>query len=80
MPGVRQMNLRGRSIMYRMPPIKFPSYDLTAKQIREKVTKSVFSLYRPVLIALMAVDTAVASTMCVLAAYFVSSRTMGLIP
>jgi len=56
--------------MYRIPRINLSSYDFTAKQMREKVTKSVFSLYRPVLIALMAVDTAVASTMCVLAAYF----------
>jgi len=44
-----QMNLKRRSIMYRMPHINFPSYDLTGEQIRERVTRSVFYFYRPVL-------------------------------
>ncbi|MBN2539524.1 MAG: 1-acyl-sn-glycerol-3-phosphate acyltransferase [Deltaproteobacteria bacterium] len=56
--------------MYRIPRINFPSYDFTGEQIREKVTKSAFYLYRPVLIALMAVDTAVVATMAMIIAYF----------
>jgi len=56
--------------MYRMPHIDLSSYALTGEQIREKVTRSVFYLYRPVLIVLIALNTAVASTTCMLAAYF----------
>ncbi|MBW2595897.1 MAG: 1-acyl-sn-glycerol-3-phosphate acyltransferase [Deltaproteobacteria bacterium] len=60
--------------MYRMPHINFPSYDLTGEQIRERVTRAVFYLYRPVLVALFALDTAVASTMAMIAAYFGSQE------
>ncbi|MBW2632219.1 MAG: 1-acyl-sn-glycerol-3-phosphate acyltransferase [Deltaproteobacteria bacterium] len=60
--------------MYRMPHINFPSYDLTGEQIRERVTRSVFYFYRPVLVALFALDTAVASTMAMIAAYFGSQE------
>ena len=56
--------------MYRMPHINFPSYDFTGEQIRERVTRSIFYLYRPVLIVLIALNTAVASTTAMLAAYF----------
>ncbi len=60
--------------MYRMPHINFPSYDFTGEQIRERVTRSAFYLYRPVLVVLFALDTAVASTMAMLAAYFGSQE------
>ncbi|MEA3471091.1 MAG: lysophospholipid acyltransferase family protein [Thermodesulfobacteriota bacterium] len=55
--------------MYHMPHINFPSYDFKGEQVREKVTRSVFYLYRPVLVVLFAVDTAAAATMAMLAAY-----------
>ena len=56
--------------MYRMPHINFPSYDLTGEQIREIVTRAVFYLYRPVLIVLIGLNSAVVPTMVAFAAYF----------
>ncbi|MBW2648787.1 MAG: 1-acyl-sn-glycerol-3-phosphate acyltransferase [Deltaproteobacteria bacterium] len=56
--------------MYRMPHINLPSYDFTGEQIREKITRSIFYIYRPVLIVLITLNTAVASTTAMLAAYF----------
>ena len=56
--------------MYRIPHIDFASYKFTGEEAKKKASDFVFSAYRPVLIALIALDTAVASTMCVLAAYF----------
>ena len=56
--------------MYRMPRINFPSYDFTREQIRERITRSVFYIYRPVLFVLIALNTAVAATTAMLAAYF----------
>ncbi|MBW2557736.1 MAG: 1-acyl-sn-glycerol-3-phosphate acyltransferase [Deltaproteobacteria bacterium] len=56
--------------MYRMPHINLSSYNLTGEQVRERVTRSVFYLYRPVLVVLIALNTAVAATTAMLAAYF----------
>jgi len=56
--------------MYRMPHIKFSSYDFTGEQIRERVTRSVFYVYRPILVVLIALNTAAAATSAMLAAYF----------
>ncbi len=56
--------------MYRMPRINFPSYDLTCEQIRGMVTRAVFYLYRPVLVVLIALNSAVVPTMAAFAAYF----------
>ncbi|MEA2014376.1 MAG: lysophospholipid acyltransferase family protein [Thermodesulfobacteriota bacterium] len=55
--------------MFHMPHIKFPSYNLTSEQIREMATRSVFYVYRPVLGVLILLNTAVASTIAMLAAY-----------
>ncbi|MBW2649205.1 MAG: hypothetical protein JRC53_05245, partial [Deltaproteobacteria bacterium] len=55
--------------MYRMPHINFSSYGLTGERIRERVTRSVFYLYRPVLVVLIALNSAVVPTMAAFAAY-----------
>ncbi|MEA1970967.1 MAG: lysophospholipid acyltransferase family protein [Thermodesulfobacteriota bacterium] len=69
MTGERQLNVKRRFIVYHMPRIKFPSYDLTGGQRREMITRAVFYLYRPVLIVLIALNSAVVPTMVVFAAY-----------
>ena len=55
--------------MYRIPNIKFPSYGLKSERIRERVIRSAFYLYRPVLIMLIALNSAVVPTMAAFAAY-----------
>ncbi|MDD5724034.1 MAG: lysophospholipid acyltransferase family protein [Syntrophales bacterium] len=43
--------------MYQIPRISFSSYKSKGEQIRERVTSLVFFVYRPVLVALFALDT-----------------------
>ncbi|MCK4535110.1 MAG: hypothetical protein KAT81_06210, partial [Syntrophobacterales bacterium] len=56
--------------MYRIPHIDFASYKFTGEQARKKANDFVFSAYRPVLIVLIALNTTVAATTAMLAAYF----------
>jgi 1-acyl-sn-glycerol-3-phosphate acyltransferase len=55
--------------MYSVPHINFASYKITVEQAKKKVNDFAFSAYRPVLIVLIALNTAVASTMAAVAAY-----------
>ncbi len=55
--------------MYRIPHINFISYKFTAEQARKKVSDFAFYLYRPVLIVLIALNSAVVPTMAAFAAY-----------
>ena len=56
--------------MYRIPHINFVSYKFTAEQARKKMSDFAFYLYRPVLIVLIALNSAVVPTMAAFAAYF----------
>ncbi|MCD6396003.1 MAG: 1-acyl-sn-glycerol-3-phosphate acyltransferase [Spirochaetaceae bacterium] len=55
--------------MYRIPHINFISYKFTAEQARKKANDFVFSAYRPVLIVLIALNSAVVPIMAAFAAY-----------
>ena len=56
--------------MYHIPHIDFASYKFTGEQARKKASDFAFSVYRPVLIVLIALNTAVSATTAMLAAYF----------
>ncbi len=56
--------------MYHIPHIDFASYKFTGEQARKKANDFVFSAYRPVLIVLIALNTTLAATTAMLAAYF----------
>ncbi|MEA1970566.1 MAG: lysophospholipid acyltransferase family protein, partial [Thermodesulfobacteriota bacterium] len=60
---------RGK-VVYRMPHIDFASYKFTGEQAKKKANDFVFSAYRPVLIVLITLNTAVAATTAMIAAYF----------
>ncbi len=53
-----------------MPLINFASYKFTGEQARKKAGDFAFCAYRPFLIVMIALDTVLASTICVLTAYF----------
>jgi len=53
-----------------MPYINFASYKFTEEQARKKASDFAFCAYRPVLIVLIALNTAVAATTAMIAAYF----------
>jgi len=52
-------NSMRRFTMYRIPHINFVSYKITVEQARKKVSDFAFYLYRPVLIVLIALNSAV---------------------
>ena len=56
-------------VVYRIPHIDFASYKFTEEQARKKASEFAFCAYRPVLIVLIALNTAVAATIAMLAAY-----------
>jgi len=53
-----------------VPYINFAAYKFSSEQARKKASDFAFCAYRPVLIVMIALDTVVASAMCVLTAYF----------
>ncbi len=60
--------------MYQMPHISFSSYKLKGEQIRERATVFAFSVYRPVLVALVALDTFACAIAAILCTYFDSQN------
>jgi len=70
MTGAIQENSERRIVMCSIPRINFASYNFPGEQAKKKVCDFAFSAYRPVLIVLIALNTAVASTMAAFAAYF----------
>jgi len=69
MTGAIQENSKRRITMCSIPHIHFTSYKFTPEQAKKKARDFAFSAYRPVLIVLLSLNTAVASTMAVFAAY-----------
>ena len=69
MTGAIQENSKRRIVMCSIPRINFASYKFTGEQAKKKVCDFAFSAYRPVLFVLIALNTAVASTMAAVAAY-----------
>ena len=62
-------NSMRRFTMYRIPHINFVSYKIIVEQARKKVIDFAFYLYLPVLIVLIALNSAVVPTMAAFAAY-----------
>ena len=60
--------------MYQMPHISFSSYKLKGEQIRERAVNLFFPVYRPVLFALMALDTFACAIAAMLCAYLDSQN------
>ena len=69
MTGVSQEKSNRRITMYRIPHINFASYKFTAEQAKKKVSHFAFSVYRPGLIVLIVLNTAVVPAMAAFAAY-----------
>jgi len=60
--------------MYQIPRISFSSYKFRGEQIWERATGLVFSVYRPVLVALVALDTFACAIAAILCTYFDSQN------
>jgi len=69
MPGAIQENSKRRFTMYRVPHVNFASYKFTEEQAKRKARRFAFSAYRPILIVLIALNTAVVPATAALAAY-----------
>jgi 1-acyl-sn-glycerol-3-phosphate acyltransferase len=69
MPGAIQENSKRRFTMYRVPHVNFASYKFTEEQAKRKARRFAFSAYRPILIVLIALNTAVVPATTALAAY-----------
>lgn len=69
MTGAIQENSKRRITMCSIPHINFTSYKFTAEQAKKKVRDFAFSAYRPVLIVLIALNTAVVPATAAFAAY-----------